>query len=198
MLRIENFNSLWEVAFAVNAIFVFFDLVPRLNKFFHGSNELGDYTIKTMLNEEDYRYVSTYGWKSILFGYVKFVFTLKLLSLFNSFFALVLIIIAGFNSSFQIGVLPFCFIVAILLIPVVIIPLVILYFLPRYKLLCLIEAIENIINRDNLDSEDILVRNKKYKIAVEYMKRFEFPYILGIKRNPDISNKEILSSLDNG
>jgi len=32
MINISDFNSLWEIAFAVNAILVYFELTPALEK----------------------------------------------------------------------------------------------------------------------------------------------------------------------
>ena len=46
MFKIADFNSLWEIGFAINAIFVFFELQPFLEKRFSGIHSIGRDAIK--------------------------------------------------------------------------------------------------------------------------------------------------------
>lgn len=198
MLQIESFNSLWEIAFAINAVFIFFELAPFCEKKFIGANSLGDSVICKVVKEEDQRYVKIYGWKSLLFGYTIWISRLKLLSIINSLLAISLIIIAGFDNSSDISLLLFCVLVAVLFTPIVVIPLLALILIPLYKFYCIKEAIYNLTNREVPDSDELISRNKKYNLIVEYIKRYELTGVFWLKRDGNISDEELFSLMGNG
>ncbi len=195
MVNISNFNSLWEIAFAINAIFVFFELAPLLERKFIGTNSLGKSIIDKMIAEEDQSYINNYGWRSIIFGHFLWLSRLKWLSALNSAIAIILIVIAGFNPTSTLGSLSICIIILILFTPIVLIPAIILYKLPLYKLKCIEEAIENILNRENQEQEAIAAKARKYKISLEYIKLIEFNSSPWVRRNAEFSDSEILEEI---
>ena len=93
MYKFSEFNSLWEIGFAINAVFVFFELQPFLEKKFIGTQSLGSEIINQFILKKHRHRVNTRGWRSLLFGYTIWLRRLKALSVINSIVALLLIII---------------------------------------------------------------------------------------------------------
>lgn len=191
MSKIIDFNSLWEIAFATNAIFVYFELVPALERKFNGVNAIGANVINELIEEQDRKYINTYGWRSVLFGYVTWIGRLKAMSAFNSFIAILLLIVAGFSPESALGGFYLVIIILILLVPIIIVPTIIICAFPLYKLKCIEEAVQKILSRD--EGEPILLNKKKrrYKIAVEYIKLTEFGSSFFVKRSKEFSDDEI-------
>ena len=183
MSKILDFNSLWQIAFAVNAIFVYFELAPALERKFKGVNAIGKSVIDDFIEDKDRRYINNYGWKSILFNFTNWIWILKLLSIINSIVALLLIIIAGFSPAAELGWYFLGVIILILFTPIIVIPGIIRYVFPIYKLKCIEEAIKNILDRDGENSELISQKSRRYKIAIEYIKVAEFGPSFFVKRN---------------
>jgi hypothetical protein len=166
MIKIADFNSLWEISFGVNAIFVYFELAPRLEQKFKGINAIGKNIVEEINQEEDQSFVITYGWRSLFLGYFIWILQLKKLSIINSFISLLLIAVAGFNPESGLSVLTVCITILTLFTPVVCIPIIILYFFPKYKSACLKEAIEKLALRLD-DSSEGQEQKQKYKDAID-------------------------------
>ena len=198
MSKIIDFNSLWEISFAVNAIFVYFELAPALERKFNGINAIGRSTIDELIEEKDRRYVNTYGWRSVAVGFMIWLRILKSLSLLNSIVALLLIIIAGFSPESELGLFVFGTIILMLFTPIIAIPGIIRYIFPAYKLKCIEEAINKILDRENGDPELMSKKSRRYKIAIEYIKMSEFGLSLFVKRNKEFSNKEVFEEFSDG
>lgn len=196
MLRLIDFNSLWEIAFAVNAILVYFELTPALESKFKGVNAIGRSTIDELLEEHDRVYVNTYGWKSVLFGYVIWIKRLKIFSVVNSVVALLLIITAGFSPEAEIGWPVLGFIIFVLFTPILVIPGIILYAFPLYKLKCIEEAIQKLIDRENGEPKLKENKSRRYRIAIEYIKLTEFGHSLFVKRNKEFSNEDLFGEFN--
>jgi hypothetical protein len=196
MSKILDFNSLWQIAFAVNAIFVYFELAPALERKFKGVNAVGKSVIDDFIEDKDRRYINNYGWKSILFNFTNWIWKLKLLSIINSIVALLLIIIAGFSPEAELGWYFLGVIILILFTPIIAIPGIIRYVFPIYKLKCIEEAIKNILDRDGEKSELISQNSRRYKIAIEYIKVAEFGPSFFVKRNKEFSNEEVFREFE--
>ena len=191
MSKIIDFNSLWEIAFAINAIFVYFELTPVLKRKFKSINAIGRNVIDEMIEKQDRRYINTYGWKSFLFGYTIWVLRLKVMSIFNSLLAIFLIIFAGFKPESVIGSFYLVIIILILFTPILIVIAIFRYGFPFYKLKCIEEAIQNILDRDIEDSTILINKKRRYKIVIEYIKLTEIGPSFFIKRNKEFSTSEI-------
>jgi hypothetical protein len=196
MINISDFNSLWEIAFAINAIFVYFELTPVLERKFNGINAIGSSIINKLAEEEDRRYINTYGWRSALFGYSIWVARLKNISALNSLVAIILIIIAGLSPGSTLGVSFTTIIILILFTPILAIPAILIYVFPAYKLKCIEKAVYEIIERECGNSKALTKKQRRYQIAVEYIKLTEFPFSPFVKRNKLFSNEEIFAEVD--
>lgn len=195
MIKISDFNTLWEIAFAVNALFVYFELTPVLERKFKGINAIGISIINKMMDEQDRTYVNTYGWRSVLFGYYIWVSSLKSVSVINSLVAIILIIVAGFIPDKSLGNLFITIIILILFTPVLAIPVIIVYGFPAYKLKCIEEAVHKIIERESCGTATLANKARRYNIAVEYIKMTEFALLPFVKRDKNISDEEIFKEV---
>jgi len=194
MFKIIDFNSLWEIAFAVNAIFVYFELKPALERKFKGINAIGRSVIDDYMDENDRRYVNNYGWKNVLFGFAIWIKILRSLSVLNSIVALFLIIIAGFSPESEIGWFLIGIIILLLFVPIITIPGIIIFAFPVYKLKCIEKAVQKIIDREK--GEPNLKKWRRYKIAIEEIKITEFGPSIFVKRNKEFSNEEVYSEFE--
>ena len=181
MYKIANFSSLWEIGFAVNAIFVFFELQPVLEEKFRGIQSIGSDIIKMYVRVEDQRYILTYGWKSIAFGYVIWLGRLKLYSIFCSLSSIFLIIIGGFNPDFSFGFIEICVSIVLIFLPVIAILSIILYFLPKYKIKCIHEATSKLIEKYQNDQSFKTNYLNKYKHLADFIEFLRNPALTFFK-----------------
>ncbi len=195
MIEISNFNSLWEIAFATNAIFVYFDLLPVLERKFKGTQSLGAKFIGLVVPEKDLEYINTYGWRSLLFGYTVWISRLKSLSVINSIIAIFLVILAGYSPKLDLGFTNILIII-VLFVPVILIPAIVVYGLPLYKLKCIEEAVYIVLERDNLEPATKEVRIRKNRIAIEFIKLTTFPFLFYLIRNKELTVKEVLEEFN--
>jgi hypothetical protein len=194
--KIIDFNTLWEIAFAINAIFVYFELTPALDRKFNGVNEIGRRVIDKLIEEQDRRYINSYGWRSLLFGYVIWVKRLKTMSVFNSIVAIFMVIIGGFNPETALNSVYIAIIIIILYIPILLIPAIILISFPNYKLKCIEEAVQKILDRDDSNPTILSYKKRRYKIAIEYIKITEFGLSFFVKRNKEFSDADIFHEIE--
>lgn len=191
MYKISDFNSLWEIGFAINAIFVFFDLQPLLKKKFKSTQSLGSSEIDKYILKEDQRYVNTYGWRTLVVNYGLWLSLLKLSSIICSLLSLVLIIAGGFNPEFSFGWFTITLLIIIEFAPIVFIPYIILISLPKYKLMCIDEALKNLISKKKSDNEFIKKHMKQYKFLVDYIMHFDHSFLLLINKRKKVSMDEV-------
>jgi hypothetical protein len=196
MSNISNFNSLWEIGFSVNAIFVYFELTPILERKFNSFNAIGRKIIDEMIEENDRKYINTYGWRNILFSYAIWVSRLQAMSALNTIAAIFLIIVAGFNPELVLRDFSIALVILILFTPIVVIPVIILYGLPLYKLKCIEEAAQKILERDNSNPETLAGKTRKYRTIIEYIKLTEFSRFPLVKRNKEFSDDEIFQTIN--
>ena len=117
MITLSDFNSVFEVALAVNGLLVYFDISPRIDDHFQKllPSDPGPFELKTkdgqFVEKDDVFFVGTdkekafvkrFGWRSILFKFADFKALLLFISAFNSLFALALLIVAGFLPTAKI------------------------------------------------------------------------------------------------
>ena len=148
-----------------------------------------------MAEEQDRKYINTYGWRSVLIGYFTWVSRLKTISVFNSLVAILIIIFSGFSPESVTGVFFTTIIILILFTPVLAIPAIIIYGFPTYKLKCIEEAVSNILERERGDSAAPTNKARRYSIAVEYIKMTEFVFSPFVKRDKKFSDSEILEEV---
>jgi len=195
MYKIADFNSLWEIGFAIHAIFVYFELHQFLENKFTGIRALG----KDIINHhilEKYQYrINTSGWRRLAFGYVIWLGRLKLLSIFNSLVALLLIIIAGYNPEAEFGIFLSAVIIASLFLPLLFITAIILFYFPFYKIKCIEYEINQII--ENVDNDEDITESviQKYKAVIEFIKFEHFPLFYLFMRNKKMPFEEVLRNL---
>ncbi|TRW91225.1 hypothetical protein [Candidatus Methylobacter oryzae] len=195
MVEISNFNSLWEIAFATNAIFVYFDLLPVLESKFKGTQALGVKFISLVVPEKDLEYINAYGWRSILFGYTVWVSRLKSLSVINSIISIFLVVLAGYSPDLDLGFTNILIII-VLFFPVIFIPAIVVYGLPMYKLKCIEEAVYLALERDNLEPAIKEVRIRKNRITIEFIKLTTFPVLFYLIRDKRLTIKEVLEEFN--
>jgi hypothetical protein len=196
MYKISNFSSLWEIGFAINAVFVFFELQPFLENKFKGMQSIGTDIINKFIRLEDQRYVNTYGWRSLVFGYATWLGRLKLYSVLCSLMSLVLIIVGGFNPDFSFGIFGISTLIVIQFFPIVFISYIILYYLPKYKILCIEEATIKLIEMYQNDNNFIINHMKQYKYLVNYIIVFRPLFSKKIKTKNEISYQEPFELFD--
>jgi len=148
-----------------------------------------------MAEEQDRKYINTYGWRSVLIGYFTWVSRLKTISVFNSLVAILIIIFSGFSPESVTGVFFTTIIILILFTPVLAIPAIIIYGFTTYKLKCIEEAVSNILERERGDSAAPTNKARRYRIAVEYIKMTEFAFSPFVKRDKKFSDSEILEEV---
>ncbi|MCF8075992.1 MAG: hypothetical protein K9L23_17530 [Desulfotignum sp.] len=197
MYKIGDFNSLWEISFAINAIFIFFELQPVLEKKFIGMQTIGSDAIERFIKKDDQRYVNTYAWKSLSFAFVVWLGRLKLYSIVCSLLSITLIIIGGFNPNFSFGFIGICVLIIIQFLPIVVIPSIILYLFPKYKLRCINEAIGKLIEKQQNDADFIDKHLMQYQYLVDYINLFRLPFSVFQRTKKKISNKELFDIFDN-
>ncbi len=197
MYKIANFNSLWEIGFAINIIFVYFELQPFLEKKFINIQTIGKEIIDRFIIEKHRHNINISGLRGLTFGYVIWVHRLKYLSIFNSLLSIALICIGGYNPEAEFGVSLSTLIIVLIFAPTTVIPMIILFFLPILK----IESIENSITRiieSNKDTHELSDENvKQYKAVLEYIKFRAFPFLYLIKKNESMPIEEVFSILHN-
>lgn len=148
------------------------NLLRLLKKKFKGINAIGNSIINKMAEEQDRKYINTYGWRSVL-----------------------IIIFSGFSPESVTGVFFTTIIILILFTPVLAIPAIIIYGFPTYKLKCIEEAVSNILERERGDSAAPTNKARRYRIAVEYIKMTEFAFSPFVKRDKKFSDSEILEEV---
>lgn len=181
MYNIADFNSVLEVGFAVNAILVFFELESYLGKRFNKTQLLGHNLLANFIQkEEDLRYVTNYGWRSLVFGYAVWIGRLKWISVINSSLCLLLLIGVGYNPAIKIGFIFLAFLLFLIFIPVMGITCIIIYGLPRYKIACMEEALQKLIDRqkENLSEEEYELLKTKYAAVSGFIKITNFPFFM--------------------
>lgn len=193
MYKIADFNSLWEIGFAINVIFVYFELQQFLEKRVTGIQSIGRETIDEIILEKHRHRVNICGWKKLLFGYVIWLQRLKFLSIINSIVALMLIIISGYNPDAAFGNVFSAFIIILMFAPILVITVIILYLFPIYKVKCIEYEINRIIemNQTTDDLSDNMIQ--KYKAVIEYIKfsAIHFPFSFLVKRDKSMSIEEV-------
>ena len=194
MHKIADFNSLWEIGFAINVIFVYFELQPFLEKKFTGIQSIGRDIIDRIILKEHRRRVNNCGWHRLVFGFAIWLQRLKLLSIINSIVAIILIIISGYNPDATFGNIFSTFIIILMFAPILVITVIILCFLPIYKFRCIEYEINRIIEMDQTtgDLNDAMIQ--KYKAVIEYIKYggIPFPSSLFVKKDKNMSFEEII------
>ena len=155
MLNLSDFNSVFEVAFAINVVLVYFELSPKIEDHFKNlicsdpgpsvlQTEDGRFIEETDVffvgTEEEKRFVCTYGWRAILFKFANFKIILLVTSFIISLFALVLLITSGFLPYFKLPTFVMVLFLIFLFIPVTY--LTIYYFIsfPKLKRYAVSEA----------------------------------------------------------
>jgi len=191
MYKIADFNSLWEIGFAINAVFVFFELQPFLEKRFLGIHSIGEDIINRVFKGKDRSYVITNGWRNLAWGYGIWMGRLRKLSIINSLVALVLIIVSGYWPDAKFGVTTSLLIIILLFAPILIITGIIVYYLPIYKFKCIENAIKTIMKREQAGDDFDKNQIRKYKAAIECINRDHFFGSVFIKRDKRISNEEV-------
>lgn len=193
MYKIADFNSLWEIGFAINVIFVYFELQQFLEKRVTGIQSIGRETIDKIILEKHRHRVNICGWKRLLFGFVIWLQRLKFLSIINSIVALMLIIISGYNPDAAFGNIFSTFIIILMFAPILVITAIILYLFPIYKVKCIEYEINRIIemNQTTDDLSDNMIQ--KYKAVIEYIKfsAIHFPFSFFVKRDKSMSIEEV-------
>lgn len=177
---LSNFNSLWEIAFAVNAIFVIFELIPILNKKLEETLAIGDSEIKEFILKEDQQTILNCGWKRIIFGQIFWTEGLKIISILCSLLALLLIIVGGFNPNLSLSMGIILIFIIIEFGPISLIPLIIVYIIPNYKLKCIDYAISKRIEFKQNGKNSTYFRThklKQYKYLVQYIRRKKHPFL---------------------
>ena len=79
--------------------------------------------------------------------------------------------------------------------PVLAISAIIIYGFPTYKLNCIEKAVSAILERECGDSITLTNKQKRYRIAVEYIKMTEFAISPFVKRNKEFSDEEIFKEV---
>jgi len=155
LLYLSDFNSVFEVAFAINVVLVYFELSPKIDNHFKNlicsdpgpsalQTEDGRFIEETDVffvgTDEEKTFVCTFGWRSILFKFAKFKIILLVASLVISLFALALLITAGFLPDFKLPTFVIVLILIFLFVPVIY--LTIYYFIsfPKLKRYAVSEA----------------------------------------------------------
>ena len=133
MHYLSDFNSVFEVAFAINAVLVYFELSPNIDEHFKKllysdpgpsilQTEDGQFIEETDVffvgTDEEKAFVRNFGWKSIVFKFANFKSILKAISFVVSFFALALLIVAGFMPDFKAQTFVMIIILIFLFVPV--------------------------------------------------------------------------------
>jgi len=120
MYNLSDFSSVLEIAFAFNAILVFFELQKLIEQKYKDINNIGD-VISIFFDKKDWHYINTYGWKSHLFIYSIWIGRLKVISIINSILALILLIYSGINPNISFELYSIILLLALLFLPVVLI-----------------------------------------------------------------------------
>jgi len=103
MVTVSNFNSIFEVSLGINAIFVIFDLLPKMDKQFLSSMSMPPDLWEPEMSKEEERYISTYGWKTYAFSYNMMRSWIKNITMINSALSLLVLIFAGFSPKYRIS-----------------------------------------------------------------------------------------------
>lgn len=103
MVTISNFNSIFEASLGINAIFVIFDLLPKIDKEFLSSTSIPPDLWEPEMSKEEERFISTYGWKTYAFSYSIMRSWIKYITMINSALSLLILIFAGFSPEYRIS-----------------------------------------------------------------------------------------------
>lgn len=133
MIPISNFNSVIEVSIAINALFVFFDLLPKMDKHFQYLMQIPPDLWEPGMSKEEERYITTYGWKTYGFSYARARNKIKTISLINSVFSLLLLVFSGFVPDYQVSKSLVCIVLSLLLAPVLIWSLYFYIVYPKFR-----------------------------------------------------------------
>lgn len=100
MATISDFNSLWEVGFAVNAVFVFFDYSDYLDKKMKEIEEIGDEYLQQYFNHSKFS-IGGVPYRNIIYKWLPIKMNiqkhdLKTFSVFNTLFSLVLLLMSSY------------------------------------------------------------------------------------------------------
>lgn len=169
MYKLIDFGNVWGIGFAINAMFVYFELSNYLNYFFekHVLN-LGSEELDNFFGNIDKRYILKKSIFRFQLGYDTWMIRLKFISIFNSSLSLFILIYCGFNPNAQFGFLIIIFTILLIFIPVIFIPLIIIHFFPSYRLEAYKRAITNIINKkENLSEEDKKICIENYFTVID-------------------------------
>lgn len=163
---LANFSSVFEIAFAFNAIMVIFELQKLLEKKFKKIQKIGNIELKSTLHKSDYKYISNYNWKGLAFKYVLLIGRLKIFAFLNSTIALCLLIISGFNPDFRMQMLILIIILIMLFLPILYITYLISYKLKKEKIVSLYTAVDNLIETSQEFNEEDLdnIRKDYYSV----------------------------------
>ena len=109
MATISDFNSLWEVGFAVNAIFIFFDYNHYVDNKIKEIQEIGDEYLNQYFDKTKFNFSTMscanlfYKWLPVKCHVQKQI--LKIFSIFNSLLTFIMLLVSSYFANMHFSVI---------------------------------------------------------------------------------------------